>query len=816
MSEKWHPASFAEMAERALRSPPYRWQVAVAEAPVPPELIAVETGAGKTAGVVLPWLWRRRFHPDPKVREATPHWLVLCLPLRSLTEQVESVVRRWIGALGLDGLEDGVAVHLVMGGRVGGRAGKVRTSWYEHPEQDAVVVGTVDMLLSRALNRGYATSRFSWPIDFGLLHNGTHWVFDEIQLLGPALATSLQLEAFRHRFGTCLGSFSTWMSATVDRRALSTVDSADVTRIVELSPEDVEGALATRLQATRTIRHVSVDDARRARSLARTILDHHRPGTLTIAVMNTVRSARELYRALEQEGGAAPVHLLHSRFRPDDRRIALDGAMASPPPAGRIVVSTQVLEAGVDISASTMLIEAASWPSVVQRAGRLNRSGEVADALLLWVEPSSSAPYLPEDVDAATGALRSLEGRQVTAGDLRTLDVPTRLPTYAVLRASDLKGLFDTSPDLSGSDIDVAPFIRAADELDAYVAWRELDGHPPAADDPGPAADELCPVPVGKELAELAERTTLWRFDHLKADDSWVKARSAELRPGSIVVVDTGAGGYSPEVGWDVGLRAQVDPIPSGRDASLEDPAERIGDDAVSFSVGRWVSLSSHLEDVARATEELLDSLGPQSITAAQRDAAILAARLHDVGKAHAVFQETMLATADEAERPALELSGPWAKSGGARARRHSRPHFRHELVSLLALLGNGAVALERCEEPDLVRYLVAAHHGRIRMSIRSVAGDRTSAGQERILGVQEGDRIPSVVASGVALPEASMSFAPVRMGRDPNGNPSWSERALVLRDRPDVGPFRLAFFEAVVRLADWRASAREAQGAAV
>ncbi len=814
MSEQGHPTSFAEMAERAMGFRPYRWQIAVADLPLPPELIAVETGAGKTAGAVLPWLWRRRFHPDPKVREATPHWLVLCLPLRVLTEQVESVVRAWIGALGLDGLEDGVAVHVAMGGRASGRPGKARMSWYERPEQDAVVVGTVDMLLSRALNRGYATSRFSWPIDFGLLHNGTHWVFDEIQLLGPGLTTSRQLDAFRRRFGTCLDTFSTWMSATVDRRALATVDSVDVTRVVELGPDDVEGALATRLQATRSIRHISVDDARRARSLAGTVLDHHRPGTLTIAVMNTVRAARDLYRALEHTGGAVPVHLLHSRFRPDDRRVALDGAMVPPPPAGRIIVSTQVLEAGVDVSASTMLIEAAPWPSVVQRAGRLNRAGEVADALLLWVKPSSPAPYLPQDVDAAVGALTSLEGHQVTASTLRTLEVPTRLPVYSVLRAGDLEGLFDTSPDLSGNDIDVAPFIRDADELDAYVAWRDLDGRPPAADDSGPSAEELCPAPVGKELADLAGRTTLWRFDHLRADGGWVRARAADLRPGFVVVADAGAGCYSPDVGWDAGLRGRVVPIPSARGASLGDPAERIGDDAVSFGVGRWVSLSSHLDDVASAAEELLHSFEPRDITAGQREATILAGRLHDVGKAHAVFQETMLASAEEAERSALEAAGPWAKSGSSRARRHSRPHFRHELVSLLMLLGDGAVALERCGEPDLVRYLVAAHHGRIRMSIRSVEGERPADGHQSILGVQEDDRVPPVVAPGVALPEAVMSFATVRMGRDPQGNPSWSECALALRDRRDLGPFRLAFLEAVVRLADWRASAQETPGA--
>jgi CRISPR-associated endonuclease/helicase Cas3 len=36
----------------------------------------------------------------------------------------------------------------------------------------------------------------------------------------------------------------------------------------------------------------------------------------------------------------------------------------------------------------------------------------------------------------------------------------------------------------------------------------------------------------------------------------------------------------------------------------------------------------------------------------------------------------------------------------------------------------------------------------------------------------------------------------------------SWAGRALALLERDDIGPFRLSYLEAIVRLADWRASA--------
>ncbi|MCP9448558.1 MAG: hypothetical protein NNA21_00650 [Nitrospira sp.] len=51
------------------------------------QLVYVPTGLGKTAMVVLGWLWRRRFHPNEEIRKTTPRRLVYCLPMRVLVEQ---------------------------------------------------------------------------------------------------------------------------------------------------------------------------------------------------------------------------------------------------------------------------------------------------------------------------------------------------------------------------------------------------------------------------------------------------------------------------------------------------------------------------------------------------------------------------------------------------------------------------------------------------------------------------------------------------------------------------------------------------------
>jgi CRISPR-associated endonuclease/helicase Cas3 len=50
-----------------------------------------------------------------------------------------------------------------------------------------------------------------------------------------------------------------------------------------------------------------------------------------------------------------------------------------------------------------------------------------------------------------------------------------------------------------------------------------------------------------------------------------------------------------------------------------------------------------------------------------------------------------------------------------------------------------------------------------------------------------------------------------MEMGEDEHGRPSWAARTQALLG--ELGPFRLAYLEALLRVADWRASAAERRG---
>ena len=352
---------------------PFTYQQALAERDWPDALIA-PTGLGKTAAVVLAWLWKRATAPA-----TTPRRLVYCLPMRTLADQTHRNATGWLCRLApLAGHRVGELpdadrdVHLLLGG-------EDESPWYEHPERAAIVIGTQDMLISRALMRGYAMSRFRWPVDFALMHNDVQWVFDEVQLMSSGLATSIQLEGFRRKLGTESRAASLWVSATLHPEWLRTVDAPDnptVWRVPDnFAADNKSPVVRSLLHAPKRIEPSTVrpatakkgDLAAYVRDLAGEILAHHQPGRMTLVILNTVARAQQVHAALLKRGTSPDrLVLVHSRFRLADRMQQMGRLPQPRSECDLIVVTTQAIEAGVDLSAATLITELA--PAVVTGA----------------------------------------------------------------------------------------------------------------------------------------------------------------------------------------------------------------------------------------------------------------------------------------------------------------------------------------------------------------------------------------------------------------------------------------------------------------
>lgn len=184
------------------------------------------------------------------------------------------------------------------------------------------------------------------------------------------------------------------------------------------------------------------------------------------------------------------------------------------------------------------------------------------------------------------------------------------------------------------------------------------------------------------------------------------------------------------------------------------------------------------------------------------------AARWHDLGKVHDDFQKTMRRGLPEGQT----VDGALAKTVKSN-QRHGRAYFRHELASALALLAHE----EWSRDADLTAYLVAAHHGKVRMNIGALPRERAPTDPDRLgarfaRGVWEGDELnPVDLGSGERWAGGALTLSSMELGWDETTRESWTERTRDLLAR--FGPFRLAWMETLVRVADWRASAKEREG---
>jgi CRISPR-associated endonuclease/helicase Cas3 len=555
------------------------------------------------------------------------------------------------------------------------------------------------------------------------------------------------------------------------------------------------------------------------------------------------------------------------------------------PGVDRIIVATQVVEAGVDISAGCVITELAPWPSLVQRFGRCARYGGSGTAIVVdrGRDEKSAPPYAVSELEEAWAALEriagdtgdvgiaSLEAFEEALDDAGRARLYPYEPRHLLLRR-ELDELFDTTPDLTGADLDISRFIRSGEERDLLVFWLDITkakkGEPATAPPRRrrPGRHELCAVPFlrardwlcGTETKSnrkprLRARMRAWVWDWI--DGAWKVADRALLAPGRIVCVAADGGGYRSERGFDPSSADAVLPVPPialPTEIEAQDHADD-SEDAEDLSAAEWKTIACHGGEVAATATAIAKAV---DLPAQLRHVLALAGLWHDLGKAHPVFQGAIRSKglAVRPDRPDLAKapSVAWLRPPGTYRSaddRDSRSGFRHELASALALfavlerhrpnhpalLGPWMEAFELtgmtvsgptseaaptpCEEAilacsadefDLLVYLVACHHGKVRVALHAGPKDQDYDDRDGrglpIRGVRDGDSLPSIALDADApLPALALSLEPASLGLSRRTGRSWRERTLGLLERH--GPGMLAWLEALLIAADRRAS---------
>ncbi len=712
--------TFADFYRDTRNRDPFPWMERLADRFIQtdwPEIIDLPTGSGKS-DVVFVWAWARRKN------NALPRRLWMVSDRRVIVDQTYEAACALVS--------DKVLVSRLRGGLVCDEANIL------DPVADQVISTTVDQFGSRLLFRAYGESPQSWPIWAGLAGNDSLVVLDEAHLSPVAEETFRRCQEIDAKL--------VMVSMTATPR-----QSRNVFRLSE--DDRLHPVLGPRLRARRVV------TLSKETNVAKAAAELIEAGLNRIAVIcNTVSDARAAFESIQHEDK----HLLIGRQRPLDRDRLLESLLPRLRSGAEdglpiLLVSTQCIEAGADFDFDGMVSQACPIDALRQRLGRLDRLGKREESRCLLVRPADFKqvpPYGAAPKVSWDWLVKHAKKDEIDLGQQGWNAISESMPEEArsapaqpvTLIEPYLRMLARTSPrpkvepdidlflhgrgkapgaisliwreDLYPDDLEatneilqlIPPDSLEACEVPLWEAQAWLRGDPIAADVGDVEGGQIDFRPLPQEVAG-----DVFRWQGREEGAELVPISS--LRPGDVIIVPAERGGYDA-FGWAPLSATGVSDLceeayrqRTGRRIERHgDPeAEVTGDRVYRWSRGvvvehftetrggrlveKKILLSEHREAVSNEARKTAEQL--------RLDPAILAAAglHHDDGKAVPGWQLCV-----NGGNPARLAEPPLAKGRYLRSPLSRLPvRWRHEAESLSRL---------PTDVPDLVRWLVATHHG--------------------------------------------------------------------------------------------------------
>lgn len=410
-------------------------------------ILLAPTGTGKTNAATLPF-----FHNKAGKHGALPEKALYVVPMRVLATQFLITCKKlYKEELNPDRFRETEAIYQ----RLGHESISIQTG--ESPEdpqfESMITACTIDQVLSSALGVPYSLDKRKANINVGAIAS-SYLILDEPHLY----PVGEDRKSYKGALTTCLELLRLlkdvnrfiFMSATLSSDLVKRLSVMLDAEVIELDDAELEALNKGRSRVFKR--------SPEAMSAAQ-ILRYHtqRQRHCSLVVCNTVRRAQELYAQLAEANAQnqldIKLRLLHSRFSDEDRKQQgeeLSGLLGKEQWDGDtykgekdvIVVATQVVEVGLDISVHTLHSENAPANSLIQRAGRCARFERQQGQVIVYDlprneegQPASTLPYPAALCQSTWDALAQFDGRIMgfreeqqlinivhTPGDLDLLD----------------------------------------------------------------------------------------------------------------------------------------------------------------------------------------------------------------------------------------------------------------------------------------------------------------------------------------------------------------------------------------------------------
>lgn len=358
---------------------PYEYQLESIESLLDGNSVVLRapTGSGKTE---IPLLAFVQGFNDP-----LPSQLLYSLPTRTLVESVGERAEKYAKEKDLR-----VAIH---------HGRRVESNLFE----EDIIVSTIDQTVGAYASVPLSMPKSSGNILLGAVGAGLN-VFDEVHTfdLEKGLQSSLAIVVDSAK----LSIPSLIMSATIPDIFIKKVKNLIEKHGGKVDIIDVKNEFEIKSRKKRSIELIYKGEVLESNRILREFEDEE----MIIVVVNTVGRAQRFYRELKEElKEEVPVILLHSRFLEEDRERKeekLKEIFGKNKKGKCILISTQAIEVGLDISSFKVLSEMSPIDSLIQRAGRCARWGGKGEFHVFWIDSNNPyAPYTKEIMEATRGEI---------------------------------------------------------------------------------------------------------------------------------------------------------------------------------------------------------------------------------------------------------------------------------------------------------------------------------------------------------------------------------------------------------------------------
>ena len=328
-------------------------------------VVIAPTGLGKTIAAIIPF---KDISGSTKLRSR----VIYVLPMRALAKGIQEE---------FENFNIKAVIH---------HGDEPESKWFT----ERAIITTVDQYFT-----AFAGAPLSWSSATSHAAAGAalanYTVFDEIHLLNPKNGLQLLFAVLKLRSRWNLPT--TVMTATFPNSVINFLETKCGLVKIEASEKDIKDR-----DSWRNVSLKLHDKELNVEGLTKFVKEHWKNYGKAIVFVNTVERAISLYTKLKEDSSLRDKILLaHSRFTKKHRKRIEEEIHLK---FGRnsdfegILVTTQVAEAGLNISAPLVITELAPMDSLIQRAGRCVRFREDSSRVkgeVVVVKPNTERWWLP-------------------------------------------------------------------------------------------------------------------------------------------------------------------------------------------------------------------------------------------------------------------------------------------------------------------------------------------------------------------------------------------------------------------------------------